>query len=278
MKNISVLTTKSNTVAKSIAAALFIFSIASPTAYAGAIRDSSLFTANTLPANDDDSSDLVDLGFTINFYGTNFSQTYVNNNGNITFDSSQTEYTPYDLSTTNRQILAPFFADVDTRAAGSQLVQYGQAVIGGRNTFGVNWIDVGYFDHQDDKLNRFQLIITDRSDVLAGDFDFEFNYDQILWETGSASDGVNGFGGDSARVGWSNGAANTFELSGSAVDGAFLNGGISSLIANSLNSGVAGRYVFQVRNGEVVTVPVPAGLPLFLSGLAILGWRGRKQG
>jgi hypothetical protein len=74
MKNILGLTSESSTVAKSIAAALFIFSIASPTAYADAIRDSSLFTANTLPANDDDSSDLVDLGFTINFYGTNFSQ------------------------------------------------------------------------------------------------------------------------------------------------------------------------------------------------------------
>ena len=94
----------------------------------------------------------------------------------------------------------------------------------------------------------------DRSDIGAGDFDFEFNYDQILWEAGTASGSdANGLGGNSARVGYTNGSTASLELAGSAVNGAFLDGGPAgtALIHNSLNSSVDGRYVFQVRNGIV---------------------------
>ena len=60
---------------------------------AAAIHDASLFT-NILPANDDGSTGLVNLGFTANINGTNFNQTYVNNNGNITFNARLSTYTP----------------------------------------------------------------------------------------------------------------------------------------------------------------------------------------
>jgi len=39
------------------------------------------FDASTLAANDDGSTSLVNLPFTINFYGTDYSSLYVNNNG-----------------------------------------------------------------------------------------------------------------------------------------------------------------------------------------------------
>jgi len=45
------------------------------------------FNANTLPPNDDGSTGLVSLGFSFNFFGTTYTQLYVNNNGNVTFDS-----------------------------------------------------------------------------------------------------------------------------------------------------------------------------------------------
>ena len=88
------------------------------------------------------------------------------------------------------------------------------------------------------------------------------------WETGGASGGANGLGGSSAGVGYSNGlsgASNrSFELAGSAVNGAFLDGGpaATSLIANSLNSdGVLGRYTFDARNGGVVVTPPSTAVP-----------------
>jgi hypothetical protein len=56
----------------------------------------------------------VSLGFTVNFGGA-FSSVYINNNGNLTFGSSLSAYTPFPLSTSTMPIIAPFFADVDTR-------------------------------------------------------------------------------------------------------------------------------------------------------------------
>ena len=76
------------------------------------------FDSNTLARNDDGSTGLVNIGFDVNFFGLTFSHLFVNNNGNVTFDQALSAFTPFGLTNTNRQIIAPFFADVDTRVAG----------------------------------------------------------------------------------------------------------------------------------------------------------------
>jgi cysteine-rich repeat protein len=223
-------------------------------ARAAAVRGNAGFTASTLPANDDDSTGLVGIGFTVNYFGLTFSDLYVNNNGNVTFDFDLSTYTPFDLTSTGQQIIAPFFADVDTRGAGSGVVTYGSDTVGGRPAFGVNWIDVGYFNSAVDKLNSFQLVLIDRSDLAPGDFDFEFNYDRIDWETGDASNGSGGLGGNSARAGFSNGTGDPgtfFELPGSAVNGGLLDTNPVTGLALNSNVGVPGRFLFQVRTGAV---------------------------
>ena len=245
-------------------------------AVAQAVRTDAGFTTNSLAANDDGSTGLVNIGFTANFFGIANTTLYVNNNGNITFDSPLSTFTPFDLTSTSRNIMAPFFADVDTRAAGSALTTYGNSTVDGHNAFGVDWVGVGYYDSHDEHLNTFQLVLIDRSDLAAGDFDFEFNYNTITWESGEASgSNADGLGGSSARAGFSNGTGDpntAFELPGSAINGAFLDGGPNALNAHSLNSNVTGRYVFQVRNGQVIippstTVPEPETYVLLATGL-----------
>lgn len=233
--------------------ALMITSVSSQAIADSAIRNG--FNTNTLAANDDGSTGLVPLGFNINFFGSGFNQTYVNNNGNITFDGSMSTFTPFVITNNTRKLIAPFFADVDTRVSGSSPVTYGQGTIGARPAFGVNWVNVGCYATAAGGYNSFQLILIDRSDVGAGDFDMEFNYGQIDWETGTASGG-NAVceGGSVARAGYASGSGaigGSFELAGSGVAGAFLDTNlVTGLIYNNRNSLQAGRYVFEVRNGN----------------------------
>jgi len=275
--------------ARSAAVALFLLAAASA-ADAGAILPG--FNASTLPVNDDESTGPVGIGFDINFFGAMYSDLYINNNGNVTFTGPMWTYTPFPLLTTATPIIAPFFADVDTRFAGDA-VTYGPGTVNGHDAFGVNWIRVNYYSaYSPEQTNRnaFQFVMIDRSDREAGDFDFWFNYDYIQWEAGEASGSTRqGCGGTSARAGWSNGSNASFELLGSAVNGAFIDSGncpgvpgVNALALNRLNSTTLGRYEFTVRNGVAEpaappAVPEPATLLLLGTGLVAAAGRAWRK-
>jgi hypothetical protein len=226
-----------------------------------AVRSVLGFALATLAPNDDLSTGAVAIGFKdahgnpekINFFGQQYDQLYVNNNGNVTFDASLGEYTPFTITKAAAKIIAPFFADVDTSKAG-QPVTYGTGTINGHQAFAANWLGVDYYnataDNHKSLLNTFQLLLINRDDTGAGNFDIEFNYDAINWETGDYSGGQDGVGGQSAHVGFSNGVDTSFELPGSGVPGAFLGSGLTGS-ADYSPEGVAGRYDFQSRNGKI---------------------------
>ncbi len=206
---------------------------------------------------DDCYTDGITLPFTVNYFGTSYATTYVSNNGYLTFNTGQGTYTPGGLGTGyfGQPIIAAFFADVDTNNPLSAQVTYGSGTFAGRQAFGATWNGVGYFPSAADKLNNFQIVLTNRADTGAGNFDIYYNYTNIGWETGAASSGVNGFGGISAAVGYNAGVADSpagtfFELPGSRVPGSFINGGTAPLVATT-NDGIAGQLLFTVRNGQV---------------------------
>jgi hypothetical protein len=220
------------------------------------------YTPTTLPANDDDStSTAIPLGFTINFFGQSRNNVWVNNNGNVTFGAALSDFTPSNLTTFGNPILAAFFADVDTRGSGSGVVDYGTGTLNGNRVFVVNYPNVGCFDQVATVKNNFQLILIDRPDfgtgALGDNFQIEYNYNQIQWDTGQASGGNSvcqnaTANPTSAFVGYSDGtttAANAYNLPGSGVAGAFLDTGPNALIANALNSTTMGRYIFFVNGG-----------------------------
>ena len=231
---------------------------------------------NSLPANDDGSTGSVPLPFATDFYGTTYQGLFVNNNGNVTFLQPQSQYTPFVIGADTPPMIAPFFADVDTRGAGSGLTTYGVTSYGSRAAFCVNWDRVGYYSAKTNKLNSFQLLIVDRGDVGAGDFDIVMNYGSINWETGDASGGTNGFGGTAAGAGFSAGdgvAAHFFQFPGSLTHlGLVDTNSQTGLVNSSRGSLQSGRYVFTVRNGLppgsgtfTGTVKDNAGAPLALA-------------
>lgn len=231
----------------------------------GVVQDLPGCRTSVLPANDDGSTLAVPLGFTATMFDRTFSTVFVNNNGNVTVNEDLSEFTPFDFRETGDPIFAPFFADVDTRGAGSGLVTYGQvADYGGQKAFCVIWDRVGYFAAHADKRNTFQLIIVDQG---AAGIDLVANYDSITWETGDASDGTNGFGGTPAVAGYAAGdgdAAHALIAPGSFSSGGLLDSNASTSLAGHSTSGQpAGRYIFQLRQGTptgarltgVVTTP-----------------------
>lgn len=223
-------------------------------------------TQNELPPNDDGSTEAVPLPFTVNLFGNQYAETYVNNNGNITFESPLGIYTPFSITSSVPPIIAPFFADVDTRTSESRPVTYGTTTYGGRFAFCVDWVDVGYYDLHTDKTNSFQLLLVDRSNIGAGDFDIVMNFDRITWETGDASEGSDGFGGIPAAAGYSAGdgdASHFFTFPGSLTAGSFLDVNPGGLIHGSRGSQQAGRYIFPIRNG---LAPGNAGLEGLVNG------------
>ena len=246
-----------------------------PTGGPGAVDPSLGCRASALPRNDDGSTGEVQLPFSLNFFGNEYSSLWVNNNGNVTFEGPLSTFTPQPLNTNGTPIIAPFWADVDTRGLGSDVVTYGQSTFGGRAAFCVNWTGVtfggvGYYSSHTDKLNSFQLLLVDRSDTGMGNFDVVMNYDKIQWETGDASGGFGGLGGHSARMGYTNGdPSSSFEQPGSAINGAFLDSSPTGLVRDSRGTPQLGRYIFPVRNGAPPVggsisgkVTTPAGEPV----------------
>lgn len=134
--------------------------------------------------NDDGSSSMINIPFPFDFYGQNYTTLYINNNGNISFGQSLFGYSSsaFPLAAGEPALVAPFWADVDTRGSGQVRYKVTPTAIY------VNWIDVGYYSQRTDKLNTFQVILTDGHDPVLGEGkNVGFCYQDMQWTTGSAS-------------------------------------------------------------------------------------------
>jgi len=205
------------------------------------------FTNNQLvPGDDGGSPAAVSLGFSVTFFGNTYSSVYINDNGNLTFGSPLSTYTPFSMASSTVPIIAPFFADIDTHATSP--ISYGTGTVGGQSAFAVTWSDAGYYAAQADRTNTFQVVLV--QDPYGG-FDIELNYQHIGWESGDANGGTDGLGGIPARMGYSagTGVAGTYaELSASGQNGYPLDTDTTghALYNHDLNSSTLGRYVFPI--------------------------------
>ena len=211
------------------------------------------FEEYSLPANDDGSTGEVALPFSIKFFKKTYNGVYINNNGNLTLGAPLSQYTSQPLASIPEPMIAPFWADVDTRVGN--VVTYGTGEVDGHAAFGVTWPEVGCYSLIDSTTDTFQVILVSRADVGPGDFDIEFNYGPINWESGEASGGDGEcLGGEPARAGYASGTGLSYELPGSGFNGDLLStDAATGLSHQSYGTSVAGTDDYPVRGGS----PVP---------------------
>jgi|GEM_PF-874962 len=193
----------------------------------------------------------------LNFYGNRIKQIYINNNGNITFNNPASSFTPTSIDAgLGTPIIAPFWADVDTRGNTGNISPGGTSnganrvywnVDSTNKVITVTWDDVGFYSRNNTKVNAFQLQLIDSGN---GDGFIVFRYEAVNWTTGSASGGTLGLGGSVARAGFNSGTGQIIELPQSGDQSAML--GLAQTTPNvGLNSNAPGVFVFEVRNGQL---------------------------
>ena len=193
--------------------------------------------------NDDSSLGPIDITSVfgaagLDFFGTAYTSLFLNNNGNITFNTAFGGYTPSSISAgIGNPLIAAFWTDIDTRNAagqtspggtsqGTNQVYYDLDAANGVLTF--TWDDVGEY-YNGTTPNAFQIQLISRGD---GDFDIIYRYEDINW-------------GANARAGYNSGTGTSFEFASSGTSGMLD-------LENTLgNTGIAGVYVFNVRDGVV---------------------------
>lgn len=239
-----------------------------------------LFSSNALsspitaiePGFDSDSiaNTPQSIDFTINFFGNEYSNLYINKRGNVTFNSSLSSFAN-DLNQHGQPIIAPFFEGITDSVNGSNIT-FGKGQFNGFGSYGINWTDVSGLGTTG--TNTFQLILANRWDsdddsTQFGDFDIIFNYGQVQWDKSLL--------GQTSRIGFSDDEGTTaertmFQMHGSP--GTFVdNTGSYSLIENRINSDRDGRYIFNFRSGRFVEPPInvsePNTLLLFMIGFLL---------
>lgn len=236
--------------------------------------------------NDDYSSGIIALPFSFDFYGTTYDSLYINNNGNISFQAPYMEFTPYSFPTASFNMIAPFWADVDTRGSIDTL---GNFTSGGEVWYKitptaliVKWENVGYFNMHTDKLSTFQLIISNGQDPLVNNgANVAFCYGDMSWTTGDASQGVNGWGGAAATVGVNIGngtdffQVGQFDQTGTTFDGPVnANDGVDFLDGQEIYFNIAGASSSNtpplvIASAICDTIDVYTGDTLIKSGNAV---------
>jgi MYXO-CTERM domain-containing protein len=195
------------------------------------------FGTSCMPPNDDGSWPAGTPGLDLtpafpkglHFYSGSYTTAWINNNGNLSFQGPLVAFTPDAFPGAPEPMIAPYWADVDTRNGSSECddgnyPSNGGYPAGATCTSGpdytsapatdgvwwsltpgqmvVTWDQVGFYSCNTTPVMSFQMILSATScgatiapdgGVSGVDFNIEFRYNECGWEAGDASGGTSGF-------------------------------------------------------------------------------------
>jgi len=210
--------------------------------------------------NDDGFMGPINLGFTLSFFGSSYTQFWANNNGNISFTGGVSAFIPTGPQGASVPVISAFFADVDTRNPLSGVMHVRTDIA---NEIIVTWDAVGRFASHGDLLDSFQLVVRGPGySIPVGEGAIGFFYKSMQWDDTDTS--------HTAAVGFGDGSANGEVLEGSNLPG------MAAVVNN--------HHIWFDPNLAPVPptqppVPEPETYALMLLGLGVIGFavRWRKQ-
>lgn len=118
---------------------------------------------NTNLSGDDNYAGPLNLGFTFNFYGTDYTTAYVNINGTLNFGSGSSSYSNSAPGLTNS--IMPFWDDLITNS-GSQTIYYATIGEEGSRMFIVQWTNMYFYSNPSLPMGTFQAILYEGSNNI----------------------------------------------------------------------------------------------------------------
>ncbi|XP_026078956.1 uncharacterized protein LOC113056403 [Carassius auratus] len=202
------------------------------------------------PSQDDGNSTVV-LEKPFVFFGHVFEQIYVNNNGHLTFDGPLSQPTPDYLLQLNRDIIAPFWTNLDNTISGT--ISYRQVTRGGLLLAASNNINQ-YFPHLNFTASWLFISTWDKVPYY-NNLQSSSSFQVVLASGGSLSFVMMNYGNISAtdqqfQAGY--GTVNTTNNFSIPVPD-------ENKLFNSSNVNVSGRWVFRVDGGPEEGIFYPYG-------------------
>ncbi|XP_063058064.1 sushi, nidogen and EGF-like domain-containing protein 1 isoform X2 [Engraulis encrasicolus] len=216
-------------------------------------------------AQDDGGSGLQEISVAFPFFGDRHTGLYVNNNGLVSFLREVSQFTPVAFPIAgDRRVVAPFWADVDNRRAGTVFYRESQepAVLRRATadirgyfpefpefestwTLVATWHQVTFFGGSAvTPVNTFQVVL-----ITDGELSFTiFQYHNVTWTTGmhaTSGGDAHGLGGIAAQAGFNAGDGKRyFNIPGSRTDDVVG-------VEETTNVGMPGRWVFRIDDAHV---------------------------
>lgn len=228
----------------------------------------------------------IPIGFDINFFGTTYSDVFINSNGSISFGSGSSNYgDPLNEILDGAAGLVPFGVDLDNRDVTdirqrwgtgerhADFYYWGRSTYEGKDAFVATWMNSQIYSAGTKKdFNTFQVIIVNTGN---GNADYIINYGSMQDANNEAGYGcasgtclAAGFGsnqgGTTLYASLQDGTG--FLYNGSETRNA-IDGGSKALSQATLNSEVPGQFIFNMVDGYVPEVATLSGAPTNFSAV-----------